>query len=344
MKNILLVIVILGMLAGIGSVYLGLTSRTKAFNEEKKKNDAIKAQQKAEEDKKQAEASQKEAELKAQEALKEKDTFDKIVKQANEAREAALKEAADAKKLQDEMDTKLKEVISKAEQARKERDEAVGKSDANEIIKQQAEKALEKALADLTSAHEEVAKIREISDKAKRVVQFINAFTTILFNNIEVADDNFKEGLETFNNAQTQSEKVKAVNLITEGSKKYKIARDEIKKLDTLNNNAASDIIKKISESINDNINCLDTTNEFLNSTLQANSLPNDEKRRDIYMSVRQSKEKADKLINDTFESLINLINMNKEAFTFSHLEMIKKAKDKIDQRLIPPPKNSEGN
>lgn len=357
MRNLLLIIMILGMLAGIGAAYFGITERQKALEAKDtaatKEKNAVDEQKAAENERDEAVTKKNDAESKMKEALIETERYKGIADQAtkkaqeetNKADEAISKEAQ-ANKRHDDMKIKMENAILDAEQARKERDEALGNSAGAEQIKEEAEKNLAQMTDDMDKIREEFNKMKELTDNVAKLTGFIGKFTTILINDIQSGDDTFVEGLDLFQSAETVKNKAKAIKLISEAGKKYERAKGQIDKLEPTGR-ATEDIIKTMSSSVMENIQCIRETSEFL-TTLSQDNNPNNQalkkERYTKYINIRRRKEKADSLMSDICGNILKLMEENKGNFLPSHQAIINRAQDNFYKRWRSAPEGSEEN
>jgi hypothetical protein len=357
MRNLLLIIMILGMLAGIGAAYFGINERQKALEIKDaavtKESKAVDKQKTAESDRDKAIAEKIDAESKKKTAETDMERYKNISEQAtkkaqsaDDAKSEAVSKENQANKKHDEMKTKMENALVEAEQAKKERDEALGNEAGAEQIKEGAEKNLAQMTDDMGKIMDEFNKMKEVNENVAKLTGFIGKFTTILINDIQSGDDTFVEGLDLFLSAEIKIDKVKALKLISEAGKKYERAKGQIDKLESTGN-VTENIIKTMTSSVTENITCIQETSKSLTALAQDPNPDTPAKKKErysTYINIRRRKEKADSLMSDICGNILKLMEENKSNILPSQTAIINRAQDNFNKRWLSTPEGSEEN
>lgn len=349
MKNLLMGIMIVGIIAGIAAAFFGLKERTKfniiAVEAKVKRDEAIEKQLRAEEAKryaerisdeaerrqKRAEAERAEAVTKARESEKQAKAAERLKQEADQARKVSEDERDQA--LQ-EKETALKERDAMAE----ERDQAVADFEVEKKVRLIAEEKRDEAIEYRNKADEELTAQRELGNMATKTVSFVGAFNRILFPCIDDGDDYYLRGLITYA-LSGRPNKLKAVGFISRARDKYIEARAKLKRLSSIDD-LTREIIELTQESTEENIKSVEIIHEVLSAMLRG-TLPEVD-RLEKYKKATKWKERADRLIIGVCDRLLEVIDTYKAGFTTAQRAHIEDLKKKINARVGPPTGSEE--
>ncbi|MCK5578178.1 MAG: hypothetical protein KAI63_01505 [Planctomycetes bacterium] len=346
MKNLFLILVIIGILAAVAGVVVMHLKKMEFYGDkliaEKDREEAVEAKKEAEtlaatagEIKKEAEAEKikaftvRDAAVKEKDdALKRADTADATSREADIARmeaEEISQDALAAKKAADEARVRAEDEANQAD----------ARTEAAEHERNAYDKARLEAIDTMQGVQKDYQALAEIKNEAMEIAAFVSSVVVNVLQEIDIAEGQLAKGCELSreslpdNNIQKRFQAVRYLQL---SNKTYDKARAALKKLKKV-----SDSTNKVSQLTNHGIDNYVTSVQVLNavirSMMQGDGPDMATKQEKSELAISKKRD-ADQTIINVCKLLQNLIDDYEDAFPKTIKEKLKKHQQKLNDRL----------